>query len=101
MKFRKESLMKQKKILSILLSFTLIGLSSFAPSAFVQAKSFNLTLSTFFPAPHRNTVILTEWTKEIEKKTNGAVKITIFPGGTLTPPDKCYDGVIRGISDIG
>jgi TRAP-type transport system periplasmic protein len=25
----------------------------------------------------------------------------MFPGGTLTPPDQCYDGVIKGISDIG
>jgi TRAP-type C4-dicarboxylate transport system substrate-binding protein len=25
----------------------------------------------------------------------------MFPGGTLTPADKCYDGVVKGISDIG
>jgi len=29
------------------------------------------------------------------------VKITMFYGGTLTPADKCYDGVVKGISDIG
>ncbi len=91
----------KKQIVSVLLSVMLIGVFSFASSAFGQAKSFSFTLSTFFPAPHRNTVLLTDWTKEIEKRTNGAVKITIFPGGTLTPPDKCYDGVVRGISDIG
>jgi TRAP-type C4-dicarboxylate transport system substrate-binding protein len=43
----------------------------------------------------------TDWAKEIEKRTNGKVQITMFPGGTLTPPDKCYDGVVKGISDIG
>jgi TRAP-type C4-dicarboxylate transport system substrate-binding protein len=42
-----------------------------------------------------------EWAKEIERRTNGRVKITIFPGGTLTAADKCYDGVVKGISDIG
>jgi len=42
-----------------------------------------------------------EWAKEIEKRTNGKVQITVFPGGTLTPADKCYDGVEKGISDIG
>ena len=42
-----------------------------------------------------------EWAKEIEKRTNGRIKITIFPGGTLTAADKCYDGVVKGISDIG
>jgi TRAP-type C4-dicarboxylate transport system substrate-binding protein len=42
-----------------------------------------------------------EWAKEIERRTNGRIKITIFPGGTLTAADKCYDGVVKGISDIG
>jgi TRAP-type C4-dicarboxylate transport system substrate-binding protein len=42
-----------------------------------------------------------EWAKEIEQRTNGRIKITIFPGGTLTAADKCYDGVVKGISDIG
>jgi TRAP-type C4-dicarboxylate transport system substrate-binding protein len=25
----------------------------------------------------------------------------MYPGGTLTPPDKCYQGVVSGIADIG
>jgi TRAP-type C4-dicarboxylate transport system substrate-binding protein len=67
-------------------------------SAFAQIK---LNYSVFFPAPHRNAVLASEWAKEIETRTDGKVKITIFPGGTLTPADKCYDGVVQGISDIG
>jgi TRAP-type C4-dicarboxylate transport system substrate-binding protein len=46
-------------------------------------------------------VLAAEWAKEIEKRTNGKVVITVHHGGTLTPGDKIYDGVIRGISDIG
>jgi TRAP-type C4-dicarboxylate transport system substrate-binding protein len=60
-----------------------------------------LNYSVFFPAPHKNAVLAVEWAKEIEKRTNGRVQITVFPGGTLTPADKCYDGVVTGISDIG
>jgi TRAP-type C4-dicarboxylate transport system substrate-binding protein len=67
-------------------------------SAFAQIK---LNYSVFFPAPHRNAVLASEWAKEIETRTDGKAKITIFPGGTLTPADKCYDGVVQGISDIG
>ena len=93
--------MKHKKILSIVLCLMVVGTFYFTSSASGQTKPFSFSFSTFFPAPHRNTAILTEWTKEIEKRTNGTVKITLFPGGTLTPPDKCYDGVIRGISDFG
>ncbi len=65
------------------------------------AKSVQLTYSIFFPATHGHTILATEWAKEIEKRTNGEVKINMFPGGTLTPPDQCYDGVVKGISDIG
>ena len=74
---------------------------SLIPAAFAQAKPLELSYSIFFPAPHKNTALAGEWAKEVEKRTNGAVKITLFPGGTLTPADKCYDGVVKGISDIG
>jgi len=86
---------------SIMLFATLAGVFFFIPSSWAQTKPIELTYSIFFPAPHKNTVLAGEWAKEIEKRTNGRVKITIFPGGTLTPADKCYDGVVKGISDIG
>jgi TRAP-type C4-dicarboxylate transport system substrate-binding protein len=66
-----------------------------------QAKSIDLSYSTFFPAPHKMAVLATEWGKEVEKRSGGRIKVTIYPGGTLTPADKCYDGVVKGISDIG
>jgi TRAP-type transport system periplasmic protein len=78
-----------------ILSFLLIGVGH------SQTKTFNLTYSIFFPATHTHTLLATEWAKEIEKRTNGAVKITMFPGATLTPANQCYDGVVKGISDIG
>jgi len=74
---------------------------SFVPAALAQTKPVELSYSIFFPAPHKNTILATEWAKEVEKRSNGMVKITVFPGGTLTPADKCYDGVEKGISDIG
>jgi len=81
-----------------MLCLLVIGFFVYTPVAFGQVK---LTYSVFFPAPHKNAVLATEWAKEIEKRTNGKVQITVFPGGTLTPADKCYDGVVKGISDIG
>ena len=61
----------------------------------------NLTYSIFFPPTHAQTKAAESWAKEIEKRSAGNVKISIFPGGTLTPADQCYDGVVKGISDIG
>jgi TRAP-type C4-dicarboxylate transport system substrate-binding protein len=61
----------------------------------------NLTYSIFFPPTHAQAKAAEAWAKEIEKRSAGKVKISLFPGGTLTPADQCYDGVVKGISDIG
>jgi TRAP-type transport system periplasmic protein len=78
--------------------FALLMVCAISPA---HGKNTELTYSIFFPATHGHTLMATEWAKEVEKRTNGAVKINMFPGGTLTPPDQCYDGVVKGISDIG
>ncbi|WP_319409831.1 TRAP transporter substrate-binding protein [uncultured Desulfosarcina sp.] len=65
------------------------------------AKSIHLTYSIFFPPTHGQCLAGIEWAKEIEQLTDGKVKITVFPGGTLTKANQCYDGVVKGISDIG
>jgi TRAP-type C4-dicarboxylate transport system substrate-binding protein len=64
-------------------------------------KPIELSFSVFLPSAHKLAICAAEWAKEIENRTNGRIKITIFPGSTLTPPDKCYQGVISGICDIG
>ena len=74
------------------------GLVFLSAQAFGQVK---LNYSIFFPASHRNSILAAEWAKEVEKRTAGKVQITLFYGGTLTPADKCYDGVVKGISDLG
>jgi TRAP-type C4-dicarboxylate transport system substrate-binding protein len=89
---------EHRKLASLIVGLSVIGFSFLTPSAFGQTK---LTYSVIWPAPHRHTVLATEWAKKIEKRTNARVQITVFPGGTLTPSDKCYDGVAKGISDIG
>ena len=94
--------MRNAKWMVTILAAAVMGVLLFYSPGPVQAVDLiKLNYSIFFPAPHKNTVLATEWAQEIEKQTNGAVKITIFPGGTLTPADKCYDGVVNGLSDIG
>ncbi len=62
---------------------------------------YELSYSIFFPPTHVQTKTAESWAAEIEKRTDGAVKITMYPGGTLTSATQCYDGVVNGISDIG
>ena len=90
-----------KKGISLVVTGFLLVSFLFIAAGTSQAKTIELTYSIFFPATHGQTLLATEWAKEIEKRTNGAVKITMFPGATLTPANQCYDGVVKGISDIG
>jgi TRAP-type C4-dicarboxylate transport system substrate-binding protein len=74
----------------------LAGASEAAP-----AKVMELSFNNYAPAENWINKVFTEWIKEIEKGTNGQVKITLFPGAILTKADQVYEGVIKGISDIG
>lgn len=69
--------------------------------ASAQDKPIELSFSNFWPAPHKNSILAEEWAKAVGEKTGGKVKVTLFHGGTLTPPAQIYDGVVKGISDIG
>lgn len=71
------------------------------PGYSAAQKVITMNYSNFFPAPHKHSIIAEQWCKEIEKRTNGRIKIAYFPGGTLTPAAQIYDGVVKGISDIG
>jgi TRAP-type C4-dicarboxylate transport system substrate-binding protein len=66
-----------------------------------DAAPMKLTFSIFFPATAEQAKAAMAWAKEIEQRTGGAVQITAFPGGTLTKAPQCYDGVVKGISDLG
>jgi TRAP-type C4-dicarboxylate transport system substrate-binding protein len=72
------------------------------PAASLAADGpIKLNYSNFFPAPHKNSILAESWCREIEKRTNGQVAISYFPGGTLVPSAQTYDGIVKGIADIG
>ncbi|MBN2396803.1 MAG: TRAP transporter substrate-binding protein, partial [Deltaproteobacteria bacterium] len=66
-----------------------------------KEKTVELTYSIFFPPTHSQCQAAISWAEEVEKRSGGRIKIITFPGGTLTKADQCYDGVVKGISDIG
>ncbi len=66
-----------------------------------KPETIELTYSVFFPPTHIQCKTAEAWAKEIETRTNGKVKITIFSAGSLTKAPQCYEGVVSGISDIG
>jgi TRAP-type C4-dicarboxylate transport system substrate-binding protein len=65
------------------------------------AKTVQLNYANFPPASTFPCVQMERWKKEVEKRTNGSVKINTFPGGTLLGAKGMMDGVIAGQADIG
>lgn len=74
------------------------GLCSVAP---VGAETIKLTYANFPPAPTFPCVQMERWAKEVEKRTDGKVKVKTFPGSTLLKAKNMFDGVVDGVADIG
>jgi len=94
---RKEILMKSKLFTSVLVIAWALAVAIPTP----LRASTTLSYSIFFPATHSQVKMAEAWAQEIETQSKGAVKINIFAGGSLTPAQQCFDGVARGISDLG
>lgn len=93
--------MKKSTVIMSVIVFTIIVFLITSVPLYAQQKTVRLRYSNFFPPNHPISKLSEEWCAEIDKKTNGRVKITHFPGGTLTPPTQTYDSVVKGIADIG
>jgi TRAP-type transport system periplasmic protein len=65
------------------------------------AEPINLRYSNYMPVTHKMAALTAQFSEEIGKRTNGRVKITHYPGGTLTSAAKMYEGVASGLSDFG
>jgi TRAP-type C4-dicarboxylate transport system substrate-binding protein len=91
----------KKVIISSVIIFLLSLLGFDRIVSHAQEKTFRLNYQTFQPATHWYVPFNKEWIDEIEKGTGGTVKITQYPMGLLSPQAQTYDGVVKGIIDIG
>jgi TRAP-type C4-dicarboxylate transport system substrate-binding protein len=71
------------------------------PPSYAKEETIKLNFASFFPPENRVSLLMVQWCQELEKKTNGRVKVTYFAGGTLAPAPQIYPGVVKGIADIG
>lgn len=64
-------------------------------------KPITLKYAFFAPAGTFPAVQMEHWAEEVQKRTNGKVKVDTFPGGTLLTAQNMYDGVLSGVAEIG
>ena len=65
------------------------------------SAKITLTYNQYFPPTHMASQLSDAWCKEIEKRTNGEVQFQFYAGGQLLKAQQVFDGVVRGIADIG
>ena len=94
--------MEKKKMMAIcgcMISVFFVAVSLTALHA--QTKPVELKWGHFVPTSHAmHAEVIDPLTKEIEKATEGRVKITIYPGATLAKPGDLYDSAVTGIADF-
>ena len=91
--------MRFSRVMVILLALSLVVFAF--PGSSRAKKVIELTYANFFPPTHIHGKLGKAWCDEIYKRTNGLVKISYFPGGTLLKGPGIYDGVLKGIADVG
>ena len=89
--------MRKKTVLLALVVSFLFSMSSFTYGAEVVKLKF----ANFFPPMHKNSILMENYSKELNKRLAGKVEITHYAGGTLLAAPKIAVGVASGIADIG
>ncbi|OGO18917.1 MAG: hypothetical protein A2144_05245 [Chloroflexi bacterium RBG_16_50_9] len=72
-----------------------------APAPAVPAKTINLKFAAYHSPTTDEAKLGQEFIDLIQVRTNGAVQIQYFTGGSLLKAGDMYDGVQNGIADIG
>ncbi len=90
----------KKNLFYSTLILTLFSLSMVFPGG-STAGTVTLKYANFFPPTHIQSQLAEQWCKEVEKQTEGRVKVEYYPGGSLLKAPQIYDGVADGIADIG
>jgi TRAP-type transport system periplasmic protein len=65
------------------------------------AEVIRLKSANYLPPTHKMSLLGQKFCEEVNKRSNGRVEITYYPGGTLLSPVKMFPGVVTGITDMG
>ena len=88
-----------KGLLCLCIVFSMVG---FAFSVHAKKeKPIELNFANFYRASHLVAKVFEKWGDEVEKRTDGKVKITFYHGGSLAKMPETYDMVRTGGAEIG
>ena len=86
-------------LVSAMLAMTLI-LSAGVRNAYSE-DTFNFKFAHIFPGPAKQSQICEVFVRELGDRSCGRIKTQYLDGGSLLKPQKMFEGVSMGISDMG
>ena len=94
----------KKKVLLVFLVSVFLAVGLFSANGLAQAADvIKLTIAGFTP-PGKGavpSVTLDKYKEELEKRTKGKVKVTVFHGGTLLHAKNMWEGLQKGVANMG
>ncbi|MFZ7113044.1 MAG: TRAP transporter substrate-binding protein [Desulfatiglandales bacterium] len=95
--------MRHKSLLVIVGIVCIMFMLTFSPFDKAQGAPQVITfkMANYFPPPSGQSKICEEFAAELEKRTNGRIKIQYFAGGSLLKATGIYKGITSGITDMG
>lgn len=89
------------KIMSKLTIISFLFIVLWMASAFAEDKTYNLSFTTIYMDKHPTVQnAFFPWMKDVEKLSNGRIKMTYFNPNTLCPAQDNYDSTVNGVVDI-
>src|SRR3990170_5088485 len=85
----------------ICLVFMFMSSTLLIDKASAAEKVINLKVANFFPPPSKQSKITQEFSEELERRSDGRIKVQFLGGGSLLTGPAMYKGVETGITDIG
>ncbi len=93
--------MSKRSLWLLLVVVFVVPLTFAATASPATPKPIELKFSYWMPTTHSmHQDIFVPWKQEVEKQTEGAVKITLYPGGALGSAADHDDMVTGGVCDI-
>jgi TRAP-type transport system periplasmic protein len=68
---------------------------------YAAESQIKLKFAMFIPPVNKNAILFDKFCQDINKRANGKVEVSYYPGGTLLGAPKMAAGVATGIADIG
>jgi len=93
--------MKRCLVLLITVLVLLSSCSKTDTEKSAEKESYELNYAVFFPATHLQAQAAEAWAKEVEERSGGRIRISMFHGGTLSNAAQTYEAVVSGVADIG